>query len=132
MTVEETAIGGVLLIHESRHPDLRGAFTRVVDLQALSDSGRPFTALQVSYAENHSAGTVRGMHYQVPPHQEAKVVWCVAGSAFDVLVDMRPDSATFGRWVGVTLSAEEPSAVLVPRGSPTATSAWRMARPWPT
>lgn len=116
MTVEELAVPGVLLVHEQRHQDLRGAFTRVVDLQALSETGTPFSVAQVSYAENRRAGTIRGMHYQVSPHEESKVVWCVRGSAFDVLVDVRPGSATYGRCVSVHLSAEEPNAVVVPPG----------------
>jgi dTDP-4-dehydrorhamnose 3,5-epimerase len=116
MTVEELAVPGVLLVREQRHQDPRGAFTRVVDLQALSESGRPFAVVQASYAENRRAGTIRGMHYQVSPHEESKVVWCVRGSAFDVLVDVRADSSTFGRWVGVHLSAGEPTSVVVPPG----------------
>ena len=116
MIVEELAIPGVLLLREQRHRDQRGAFTRVVDLPALAAAGRPFAVVQVSYAENSVAGTIRGMHYQVSPHQESKIVWCLDGSAFDVLVDIRPDSATFGDWVGVTLSADEATSVLVPPG----------------
>jgi dTDP-4-dehydrorhamnose 3,5-epimerase len=116
MIVEELPVAGVLLVREQRHPDQRGAFTRVVDLPALSAASRRFEVVQVSYAENSSAGTIRGLHYQVSPHQESKIVWCVGGSAFDVLVDVRPDSPTFGKWVGVRLSAAEPCSVLVPPG----------------
>lgn len=116
MIVEELGLPGALVLHELRHPDLRGAFTRVVDMRALAERVGPFAVEQVSYAQSSHSGTIRGMHYQVRPHQESKVIWCVAGSAFDVLVDVRPDSPTFGRWVAVRIAASEPSSVLVPPG----------------
>lgn len=116
MNVEGLDVLGVRLIRESRHVDHRGAFIRVVDLHALRDLGLGLDVCQVSYATNPHVGTVRGMHYQVGQNQETKLIWCVSGKALDVLVDVRPDSPTYGHHVRVEIAADEPTAVLVGSG----------------
>ncbi len=72
--------------------------------------------LQDSISLNREAGTLRGLHFQKRPHQETKFVQCLRGAIFDVAVDLRPSSPTFGRWAGATLRAEEPGGLFIPQG----------------
>jgi dTDP-4-dehydrorhamnose 3,5-epimerase len=116
MVVEPTALRGVHLLHSDLHLDDRGSFRRVVDVEELRGHGMDASVAQVSVATNTKAGTVRGMHYQVAPHEEAKTLWCTSGSVFDVLVDLRPDEPTFASWTAVELSAAAAHALHVPRG----------------
>ena len=116
MPAEQLAIRGALLLRAEVRTDERGSFHRVADLDELAALGLDATVAQVSVATNRLRGTVRGMHYQAAPHAESKTLWCTAGSVFDVLVDLRADEPTYGSWVGVTLSADEPSALHVPAG----------------
>jgi dTDP-4-dehydrorhamnose 3,5-epimerase len=117
MPTEPLAIRGAVLLRPPQvQADERGSFRRVVDVAELAALGLDPAIDQVSVATNRLRGTVRGMHYQVPPHTESKTLWCTAGSVFDVLVDLRPDEATYGSWVGVTLSGDEPCALHVPPG----------------
>lgn len=115
MIVTALPLRGALLLTGEPSRDERGSFRRIVDLTAL-----PFApdgaVSQLSVATNAVRGTVRGLHYQAPPHEEAKVLWCSQGAIFDVLVDLRPDEPTYGRhWTG-ELSADAPTALYVPRG----------------
>jgi dTDP-4-dehydrorhamnose 3,5-epimerase len=80
----------------------------------FTSHGIHFTPVQSNMGLSTTAGTVRGMHYQVNPHLEAKLVRCTRGSVFDVLVDLRPGSPTFGRWFGTTLSADNGRMLYVP------------------
>ena len=116
MAAEPLAIRGAVLLRPEVRVDERGSFHRVVDVAELTALGLDPTVAQVSVATNRLRGTVRGMHYQVAPHTESKTLWCTAGSVFDVLVDLRPDEPTYGSWLGLTLSADEPSALHVPAG----------------
>lgn len=116
MPAELLAIRGAVLLRPEVRVDERGSFHRVVDAAELAAHGLDPTVAQVSVATNRLRGTVRGMHYQVAPHTESKTLWCTAGSVFDVLVDLRPDEPTYGSWVGVTLSGDEPCALHVPPG----------------
>jgi dTDP-4-dehydrorhamnose 3,5-epimerase len=112
---EPLAIPGATLLRAQVHADDRGSFRRVVDLSMLRGSGLEADVDQVSIATNATAGTVRGLHYQAEPHAEAKTLWCTSGEIFDVLVDLRP-GPSYGSWVSVHLSADEPVALHVPRG----------------
>jgi dTDP-4-dehydrorhamnose 3,5-epimerase len=114
--VEGLDLAGVRLIREARHVDSRGAFVRVADLRTLRGLGLGLDTCQVSYATNTNVGTVRGMHYQVGRSRETKLIWCVSGRALDVLVDVRPDSPTYGHHVRVEIAADEPTAILAARG----------------
>ena len=116
MSAEELAFRGVYLITTEFHRDERGEFRRVVDFDVLRSLDVETEVCQVSTVTNERSGTVRGMHYQADPHEEAKTLWCYAGEVFDVLVDLRPDEPTYGKWVGVHLSGSEPVALHVPRG----------------
>jgi dTDP-4-dehydrorhamnose 3,5-epimerase len=114
--VEPLALRGAVLLRAEIHEDHRGSFRRVVDAEVLMHAGLDPRVTQISIATNHRAGTVRGMHYQASPHGEAKTLWCTDGAVYDVLVDLRADEPTYGRWVSVELSAAEPVAVHVPPG----------------
>ena len=82
----------------------------------FADHGIAFSPLQANMGFSRLAGTVRGMHYQAAPHEEAKLVRCTRGTVFDVLVDLRPESATRGRWFGTTLSADNARMLYLPPG----------------
>ncbi len=116
MPVEPLGLRGVLLLHPEVHTDDRGTFHRVADLDVLRAAGADTGVAQVSVATNRRAGTVRGMHYQAAPHEEAKTLWVTHGAVLDVLVDLRPAEPTYGTWVAVELSAGRPHALHVPAG----------------
>src|ERR1043166_1548277 len=88
-------IMGALLLATTRHEDERGSFARVWDRAELSELGVAADFVQVSLSENSRRGTLRGLHYQAPPGGEAKLITCVAGAIWDVIVDLRPNSPTF-------------------------------------
>lgn len=116
MKVQSLALPGPLVITGTPAADSRGTFRRIVDLTQLSELGADPAVVQVSTATNTTAGTIRGLHYQVPPSDEAKTLWCTSGAVFDVVVDIRPDSPTAGQWCAVELSAREPTALHIPPG----------------
>lgn len=116
MTIEQLPLAGVVLLGYDVAADERGSFRRNVDLADLELLGLDPRVSQVSTATNAVAGTLRGMHFQVAPHEETKTLWCIHGSVLDVLVDVRPDSMTYGSWCSVTLSAGDGRAVHVPPG----------------
>jgi dTDP-4-dehydrorhamnose 3,5-epimerase len=116
MIFRETMIESVWVIEPERYEDERGFFARTWDVEEFARRGLTGRLVQCSVSYNRRRGTLRGMHYQATPHEEAKLVRCTAGSIFDVAVDLRTDSATFRRWVGTELSAENRLAMYVPEG----------------
>ncbi len=116
MRFEPTAVAGVLVVEQERHQDERGFFARTWCADELSARGLDPRLAQTSVAFNHVRGTLRGLHYQAPPHAEVKLVRCTSGVLFDVAVDLRPDSRTFRRWVGVELTPENGRALYIPAG----------------
>jgi dTDP-4-dehydrorhamnose 3,5-epimerase len=116
MIFEKTGIDGVLRVRLEPHRDDRGAFARTYCSEEFARRGLPSIFEQSSLSYNARTGTLRGMHYQPDPHGEAKFVRCVRGSVFDVAVDIRPDSATRGRWVGEVLSADNGVGLYIPPG----------------
>lgn len=116
LRAEPLPLRGAYLLHHVAHADERGSFWRVMDFEAFRTLDLDSRVAQVSVATNKRRGTLRGLHYQVEPHEEAKTLWCTAGAVFDVLVDLRPGEATYGRHWSTTLSAGEPVALHVPRG----------------
>jgi dTDP-4-dehydrorhamnose 3,5-epimerase len=111
-----TAVEGVWVVEPELFEDERGFFARTWDAGEFAARGIEAHPVQTSVSYNRARGTLRGMHYQAPPHEETKLVRCTAGRIFDVAVDLRPDSATFTGWVGVELSAENRLQLVVPRG----------------
>jgi dTDP-4-dehydrorhamnose 3,5-epimerase len=116
MQVATTPLQGVLLFLPKVFRDERGFFLETFSQRAFDNAvGRPVTFVQ----DNHSrsaAGVLRGLHYQAAPHAQGKLVQVVKGRAFDVAVDLRRTSPTFGRWYGVELAADEPRQLWIPEG----------------
>lgn len=116
MIFTPTSLPGVFLIDIEPGRDERGFFARTWDAMEFRRRGLDSAITQCSLAANRARGTLRGMHYQSAPHLETKVVSCVAGAVYDVLVDLRPDSSTFRRWFASELSAENHRMLYVPPG----------------
>jgi dTDP-4-dehydrorhamnose 3,5-epimerase len=116
MEFEPTAVDGAMIVRPEPRGDDRGWFARVFCAEEFGQHGLTAEIAQINLAETTNAGTVRGLHYQLPPAAEAKLVRCVAGAIFDVVVDTRRSSPTFGRWAGAELSASGGEALFVPPG----------------
>ncbi len=116
MRFAETELPGAYIITPERLEDERGFFARISCAREFEENGLVPSFVQTSIAYNHKKGTLRGMHFQVAPHEEVKTVRCTMGAIFDVIVDLRPDSQTYGRWTGVVLSAENRTTLYVPEG----------------
>jgi dTDP-4-dehydrorhamnose 3,5-epimerase len=116
MRFDALAIGQAFVARIEPHADERGFFARTYCAQEFRDAGLPAEVVQASVSYNISRGTVRGMHFQWPPSREGKLVRCIRGSMFDVLLDLRPDSPTYLRHVSVELSDANRDAVFVPHG----------------
>jgi dTDP-4-dehydrorhamnose 3,5-epimerase len=114
MIFHETQFSGVHLIEIERHADERGFFARTWCRQEFLAQGLQADFVQSSISVNPVAGTVRGLHFQSPPHSETKVVQCVSGAIYDVVVDLRPESATFRKWLGIRLTAESRQMLYIP------------------
>jgi dTDP-4-dehydrorhamnose 3,5-epimerase len=106
MTFYETELDGVFLIEPTRFEDERGFLAPSFSLREFEDLGLNGCFVENNISYNHRRGTLRGIHYQAAPYGQAKLVRCTRGSIFDIAVDLRPDSPTFRKWVGNTLSAE--------------------------
>src|SRR6187551_374615 len=114
MRFRETPLRGAFVIEIEPHVDPRGYFTRTWCAKEFAEHGLPDRIVQASLSRNLRKGTVRGMHTQLPPSQEGKVVSCVTGRIYDVIVDTRPGSPTFLQSFGVELSAEAHNALYIP------------------
>jgi len=116
MVLEELSVAGVFLVDADVFTDDRGAFVCAWLPSDLEARGLDIRIAQCSMALNHRKGTIRGMHYQLPPFEEAKFVRAIAGAIFDVAIDLRPDSPTYRRWTGAELSAANRRAMYLPAG----------------
>jgi dTDP-4-dehydrorhamnose 3,5-epimerase len=116
MRFEPLEVDGAFLVRSEPRADARGWFMRIFCAETFEANGLVPAIAQVNLAETVMAGTVRGLHYQLPPAAEAKLVRCVAGAIFDVVVDNRSGSPTFGSWAGRELVADEAAALYVPPG----------------
>ncbi len=116
MTFTETKLSGMFVIDADVYPDDRGTFEAAWHRESLLARGLETSMAQVSIAVNRVRGTLRGLHFQAPPFQEAKIVRVIRGIAWDVAVDLRPDSPTYRQWCGLELSADNRRMVYIPRG----------------
>lgn len=116
MKFTETRLRGAFVIDLERREDARGHFARVYCESEFERHGLPSRMVQASISHTRKAHTVRGMHFQVAPHAEDKLVRCIRGAIWDAIVDIRPQSSTFCQWIGVELSEENGSMLLVPKG----------------
>ena len=115
-TITPLAIPDVLLITPKRHGDARGWFAETWSRKAMLAAGVDTHFLQDNQAFNSLKGTLRGLHFQKAPHAQGKLVRVLRGAIYDVVVDIRQGSATYGQWVGATLTAEAGEQLWVPRG----------------
>jgi dTDP-4-dehydrorhamnose 3,5-epimerase len=114
MRFTETRLHGAYLVDLDKIEDDRGFFARVFCVDEMRASGMQVDVVQINMSHNLRKGIVRGMHYQVDPAPEAKLMRCIRGTIYDAIVDMRPDSPTFREWFGVELSADNRRALYVP------------------
>jgi dTDP-4-dehydrorhamnose 3,5-epimerase len=116
MQIEHTALPGVIILTPVRHGDARGFFSESWNKARLAEHGLHFDFVQDNHSLSQAVGTVRGLHFQAPPHAQAKLVRCGRGRLFDVAVDIRRGSPTYGQWVGVELTFENGKQLLIPEG----------------
>lgn len=112
----ETKLKGAYLIELDYIKDDRGFFARSWCQQEFKELGLDANLVQCNISFNHKRGTVRGMHYQAEPYPEAKLVRCTRGAIYDVIIDIRPESASYKQWVGVELSSENHQMLYIPHG----------------
>lgn len=116
MIFRDTKIPGATVIELERRGDHRGFFARQFCEREFLQAGLPSRIVQANISLSAQRGTLRGMHYQLPPDAETKMVRCIHGAIFDVVLDLRPQSPTFGRWHGEELTDRNRSMLLVPKG----------------
>lgn len=116
MKLLPTQLQGLLIVERSIVRDNRGKFTRLFGEDELDSQGRPMKAIHVNSSTSDQVGTLRGLHFQYSPFAEAKLVSCVAGSVWDVGVDLRPNSPTRFKWFGMELNPENGRSLLIPEG----------------
>lgn len=116
MQIEETKLKGVLILTPARYGDNRGFFSESWSRARFAEAGIDIDFVQDNHSLSAETGTVRGLHFQAPPHAQAKLVRCGRGALFDVAVDIRRGSPSYGDWVGVELSFENGRQLLIPAG----------------
>ena len=116
MICSETEINGVFLLRRSESRDERGTFFRIFDADEFAAVGLCSVYKQFAVSTNHVRGTLRGLHFQAEPYAESKVVRCLQGRIFDVIVDLREASPTRGKHVAVELAADDGRFVYIPQG----------------
>lgn len=116
MIFTETELPGAYVIDLEPRQDERGFFARAWCATEFGDHGLSTKLVQANLSFNKRQGTVRGMHFQNPPHAEDKIVRCTRGAVYDVIIDLRSNSPTYKQWVGVELDADSRRAIYVPKG----------------
>ena len=116
MRTRRTCLPGVLVITPSRFEDKRGWFSATWTRASFAEVGIELDFVQDNHSFSAACGTLRGMHYQKPPHAQDKLVRCSRGAIWDVVVDVRQGSPSFGQWLGEELTAENGKQMLVPKG----------------
>ncbi|WP_424942561.1 dTDP-4-dehydrorhamnose 3,5-epimerase [Aliiroseovarius crassostreae] len=114
--IEQTKLPGVLVITPKRFGDDRGFFSESWNKERLAEHGLTLEFVQDNHSLSRQVGTVRGLHYQTPPHAQAKLVRCGRGALLDVAVDIRKGSPTYAQWVAVELNEDNGKQLLVPEG----------------
>ncbi len=112
----KTPLEGAYTIELDKIGDDRGFFSRFFCARDFEEAGLAHNVLQINNSLSREQGTLRGMHYQLSPKAETKIVRCIRGALWDVILDLRPQSATFGNWFGAELTAENRTTMYVPKG----------------
>ncbi|WP_439111661.1 dTDP-4-dehydrorhamnose 3,5-epimerase [Lentibacter sp.] len=116
MKVTPTALPDVIVFEPARHGDARGFFSECWNKARMAEHGVDIDFVQDNHSLSSASGTVRGLHFQAPPYAQAKLVRCGHGTLFDVAVDIRKGSPTYGQWIGVELSFENGKQLFIPEG----------------
>lgn len=116
LTVIPLPLAGLKRVQRQLHSDVRGIFARLFCTDELAAAGWTEPVMQINHSLTEHRGTVRGLHYQRPPHAEVKLVSCIRGEVWDVAVDLRPHSATYLRWHAERLNAHDGTALWIPAG----------------
>lgn len=116
MQIEDTKLSGVKILTPNRFGDHRGFFSESWNKARMEVAGLSYDFVQDNHSLSHEVGTIRGLHFQSPPHAQAKLVRCGRGRLFDVAVDIRKGSPTFGHWIGAELSFDNGKQLLIPEG----------------
>jgi dTDP-4-dehydrorhamnose 3,5-epimerase len=116
MLFTETKLKGAFIIQPEKFEDERGFFARTWCQREFATHGLNPGLAQCSVSFSHKRGTLRGMHYQIAPHEETKIVGCIKGAIYDVIIDLRHDSPTFTQWVGIELTSENRLMFYIPEG----------------
>ncbi len=116
MQIEKTALDGVLILTPARFGDQRGFFSESWNRERMAQAGIDIDFVQDNHSVSAQVGTIRGLHFQAPPSAQAKLVRCGRGVLFDVAVDIRKGSPTYGQWIGEELSFENGRQLLIPAG----------------
>ena len=114
MIFTETNLPGAFIIDLDKKQDSRGFFARTFCINEFEAHGLKSTVVQCNLSSNNQKGTVRGMHYQKHPSTETKLVRCIRGAIYDVIIDLRPESPTYSSYIGVELTSENHRALYVP------------------
>lgn len=116
MIISKTELNGVYTIEQEPRDDERGYFSRIFCQKELAREGISFEIVQASHSFTKDKGTIRGMHFQKEPKAEDKIVQCLRGKIYDVAVDLRRDSPTFGKWISEELSDDNKKMFYIPKG----------------
>lgn len=116
MIFEPTSLKGVYIVNPQPMVDKRGWFARTFCKEEFGQIGHTKEWVQMNHSFTNEKGSIRGMHYQIPPHSEIKMVRCIAGAVWDVVLDIRKESDTFLKWTGIELSAENKKMIYIPEG----------------
>lgn len=116
MIFKETKLSGAFVIELEKIVDDRGFFARTWDNKEFEEHDLNTKLVQCNISFNKKKGTLRGMHYQIPPYEEAKLVCCIKGKIYDVIIDLRPHSKTYKNWLAVELAVDNNKMIFVPEG----------------
>lgn len=116
MIFTQTKLRGAFVVEIEKISDFRGFFARAWCQNEFKEQGLNPDLCQANYSFNHKKGTIRGLHYQLPPHGECKLMRCIRGATYNAIIDVRPDSPTYKQWFGVKLTADNHKMLYVPEG----------------
>lgn len=116
MQVHDTELDGVKIVEPDRHTDDRGWLSELWNPRALADAGLELAFVQDNLTHNPRAGSVRALHFQAPPREQGKLIVCITGAIYDVALDIRVGSPTYGRHVGIELRGDDPRQLWIPAG----------------